>query len=494
MTENESGTTAMHAKQGVALTSVGAGVALTGLKVTVGLLSGSLGILAEAAHSGLDLVASLMTLLAVRLADRPADASHPYGHGKVENLSAFLEAGLLLLTAAWVGYEAVSRLVSHAVHVDASGWAFGVMSISILIDVARSGALRRAARQHHSQALEADALHFSTDIWSSAAVLVGLLAVRVGDWTHWPGPWEQADAIAALGVCAVVIYVGGRMVRETIDALLDRAPEAVADRVAGAARSVPGVVVATPPRLRRVGNKLFADLVLRIPRTASFNDAHAMTEAVERAVQAVVPDTEVDLMLQMEPMAAPDESPDDTIRYLAREAGLRVHDVRVTRGAGGDLEADVHVELDPTLSLNGSHAQAEQLEKAARAQVPGLRTLNTHLEVLAPQVEQRVEVTAEQQALVERVCAIAGDLLPPDACHEVRVYRLLPLDAAGGRGKEAGQDTGIYDLVLHVSFPGAMSLPAVHERSEDIERALRDAIPDLAHVLIHAEPLESQDR
>ncbi|MDB5057163.1 MAG: cation transporter [Chloroflexi bacterium] len=484
MAEQKTIPSSAHAKQSAALASVGAGLALTTLKVVIGLLSGSLGILAEAAHSGLDLVAALMTLLAVRLADRPADASHPYGHGKIENLSAFLEAFLLLLTAAWVGYEAVIRLASHNVHVDASGWAFAVMIVSIGIDVRRSRALRRAAREYHSQALAADALHFSTDIWSSAVVLAGLVAIRIGDWTGWPGPWEQADAIAALGVCGVVVFVGGRMIKETVDALLDRAPETLVGQIEAAARSVPGVVTCNPPRLRRVGNKLFADLVLQIPRTASFNGAHATTEAVEQAVKAAIPETDMDLVLHMEPISAPDERPDDTIRFLAREAGLRVHDVRVTHEVSGGLEADLHVEVDPALSLAGSHAQVDWLEQTARAAVPNLRTLNTHLEVLAPPVERRVEVTSEQQSLVKQVSAIADGLLEPGACHEVRVYRPLPTK------EHADSQEPTYDLVLHVSFPGAMSITMVHERSEEIERALRADLPNLAHVLIHAEPRE----
>src|SRR5947208_624548 len=161
----------------VALSSVGAAIGLTSLKLIIGLLIGSLGILAEAAHSGLDLVAALMTFLAVRVADRPADATHNYGHGKVENLSAFLEVALLLLTAIWIIYEAIQRLLHQDIHVDISIWAFMVMLISIAVDFTRSRALLRVARKLGSQALEADALHFSTDIWSSIVVVLGLLVV-----------------------------------------------------------------------------------------------------------------------------------------------------------------------------------------------------------------------------------------------------------------------------------------------------------------------------
>ena len=214
-------------KMVVALSSVVAAIGLTSMKVVVGLLTGSLGILAEAAHSGLDLVAALLTLFAVRFASRPADASHHYGHGKVENLSAFLEAGLLILTAIWIIYEAIRRLLFHDSHVEITIWAFVVMFVSIVVDATRSRVLLRVARQTGSQALEADALHFSTDIWSSSVVIAGLLVVWLAERFSLPGWLEQADAIAALGVSGIVIWVSARLAKETIDALLDRAPETV---------------------------------------------------------------------------------------------------------------------------------------------------------------------------------------------------------------------------------------------------------------------------
>ncbi len=453
----------------------------------VGLATGSLGILAEAAHSGLDLVAALMTLFAVRLSDRPADRAHPYGHGKVENLSAFLEAGLLLLTAVWVGYEAITRLLDKVVYVDASVWAFAVMAVSIVTDIGRSRSLRKAARMQHSQALEADALHFSTDIWSSLVVLFGLLAVRIGQWTGWAGAWERADAVGALGVCGVVIFVGGRMVRETVDALLDRAPEALVDRITLAARAVPGVVAASPPRLRRVGNKLFADLVIQIQRTETFSGAHAITEAVEAAIRASVPEAEIDVVLKMEPAAASGEPLDDTIRHLARAEGLQVHDVRVRQVGDGALDADVHVEVDPSLSLAQGQARVARLNATALATIPGLRALNIHLEALAPTLAGRRDSTVAHPDIVHHVRTIVERLLLPGACRNVQVYGRLP---PGGQPAVAGSpvDDPAFDLVVRVVFPGDLGMSNVHERTEDIERALHAAVPGLHHVLIQAVP------
>src|SRR4051794_28294210 len=237
-------------KLAVALSSVVAAVVLTVLKLAVGLATGSLGLLAEAAHSGLDLVAALMTLFAVRIADREADASHPYGHGRFENLSALFETLLLLATCVWVIYEAVDRLTTGEVHVETSIWAFVVMGISIAVDWSRSRALKRAAEEHGSMALEADALHFSTDIWSSAVVIVGLALVWLGERTADAGLLARADAVAALMVAGIVVFVSGRLGVETISSLVDTAPAGVADRVREAAGRCEGVVAAGRVRLR----------------------------------------------------------------------------------------------------------------------------------------------------------------------------------------------------------------------------------------------------
>ena len=221
-------------KQSAALSSLLAAIGLTGFKIVVGLMTGSLGILAEAAHSGLDLVAAFMTFLAVRISGRPADSTHPYGHGKVENLSALFETLLLLATCVWIVMEATHRLRFHTGEIEVNAWSFVVMATSIAIDVSRSRMLYRAARKFNSQALEADALHFQTDIWSSAVVIVGLVAVKIAEW--WPSlGWLRAgDAVAALGVSAIVVWVCVRLGKRTVDALVDSAPPGLEHRVAEA--------------------------------------------------------------------------------------------------------------------------------------------------------------------------------------------------------------------------------------------------------------------
>ncbi len=286
-------------KRSAALSSVIAAIGLTTFKLIVGLLTNSLGILAEAAHSGLDLVAAAMTLFAVQVSDKPADKEHPFGHGKIENLSALFETFLLLATSGWIIYEAVQRLFFVNVKVEASIWSFIVMGTSIVIDYTRSRILYKAARKYKSQALEADALHFSTDIWSSAVVIVGLIGLTIAryipglDWMH------KADAIAALIVAIIVIYISGELGWRTISALLDTAPRGLADKVETVAASVNGVVDAHAIRIRPSGAHTFIDLHITMDGNCTLNEAHAATEIIEKAIHAII--SPADITVHVEP-------------------------------------------------------------------------------------------------------------------------------------------------------------------------------------------------
>jgi cation diffusion facilitator family transporter len=311
---------AQREKKTAALSSVGAAVGFTSIKIIVALLTGSLGILAEAAHSGLDLVAALMTFFAVRVADRPADATHHYGHGNVENLSAFLEAGLLLLTALWIIYQALRHIIfPEEGHVDASIWAFLVMIIAVVVDYTCSRALQRVARRLGSQALEADALHFNTDIWSSLVVIVGLFIVRLSQSFPLPSWAGLADSFAALGVSGIVIWVSLQLIRETIDALLDRAPEEFATQIRDAIHDVEEITEVRRVRVWRAGNKLFADVVIAVPRKYTLVQTHELSERVEKAAMDGVhlhsPQAKVDVLVHVEPTTSPSENVIDQIHY-----------------------------------------------------------------------------------------------------------------------------------------------------------------------------------
>jgi cation diffusion facilitator family transporter len=289
-------------KRSAALSSVFAAVLLTTFKLVVGLLTNSLGILAEAAHSGLDLVAAATTYFAVRYSDKPADKEHPFGHGKIENLSALFETVLLLGTSAWIIYAAIQRLFFISVKVEASIWSFIVMGTSIVIDYTRSRILYKAARKYNSQALEADALHFSTDIWSSSVVILGLIGLTVGryvsglDWMH------KADSVAALVVALIVVYVSGELGWRTISSLLDTAPKGLTEKIEQAASAVPGIVDAHAVRIRPSGAHTFIDMHITMDGDCTLNEAHAATEIIERAIHKII--QPADITVHVEPAEA----------------------------------------------------------------------------------------------------------------------------------------------------------------------------------------------
>ena len=285
--------TAEREKKSAARNSVFAAVALTGVKLVVGLLTNSLGILAEAVHSGLDLVAAIVSFVAVSYSSKPADLEHQYGHGKIENLSALFETLLLLMTCVWIIYESVERLFVKSVEVDASLLAFLVMAFSIAIDYDRSRKLYRVARKHNSQALEANALHFSTDIWSSAVVIVGLVAVKLAQLFPDFRLLGKADALAAFIVALIVIYVSIQLGKRTVQGLLDHAPKGLRESTKQAVEKIPGIRKCHEIRVRTSGAGLFVDLHIILDADQSLKRAHELTKQAEETVKRLVPDADV---------------------------------------------------------------------------------------------------------------------------------------------------------------------------------------------------------
>jgi len=272
-------------KKNIALSSVVAAIFLTGFKLVVGILTGSLGILSEALHSALDLVAAVVTLFAVRISDKPADYDHNFGHGKVENISALIETILLLVTCIWIIYEAVSRLITGKTEIEVTAWSFAVVIISIIIDFSRSRALHRVAKKYESQALEADALHFKTDIWSSSVVLIGLIAAKFS--------YHIADPIAALMVAIIVLSVSYRLGKRSIDALVDRAPEGITEKVTEIVSSISDVLHFHDIRVRESGNRKFIELNIHVEKSLSVERAHDIASAVEESIQQKISNSSI---------------------------------------------------------------------------------------------------------------------------------------------------------------------------------------------------------
>ncbi len=342
-----------QSKRTAALLSVVAAACITLLKLVTGVLTGSLGMLSESAHSGIDLIAAAITLFSVRAADRPADEDHNYGHGKIESLSAFVETGLMLGSSVWIVYEAVSRIVHRGEKLDLrlSVWPFAVLIVSVVVDFTRSRALRRIAAEVHSEALAADAMHFSTDIWASLAVLLGLSATALGQRLDVP-QMQLADPVAALVVSGIILRVSWSLARRTLDTLLDATPAQDGETAAQTRRNlihelraIPGVLAVDRLRTRRSGSGYFADLTLAMPRNLTFQRSEQITFAATEAIQRVLP--KADVVVHSVPTATLAESVHDRVRAVAARANLSIHDVAL-RQYDHALHLELHLEVDET--------------------------------------------------------------------------------------------------------------------------------------------------
>jgi len=462
---------AVREKQDAAGKSVVAAVALTGLKLAIGLMTGSLGILAEALHSALDLVAAVVTYFAVRVSDRPADREHHYGHGKVENLAALFETLLLMGTCVWIVHEAVQRLFYRKVEIEASWWAFGVMLFSIVVDVNRSRMLQRTARKHGSQALEADALHFATDVWSSTVVLVGLGLVWLGGrmGTAW-GWLAQADAAAALGVAVIVVGVSVRLGRRAVAALLDEAPPGLTAAVAAAVAGVPGVQAVGPVRVRASGAETFVDLTVDVARSAALEEAHAVAVAVEERVRTVSP--RCDVVVHVDPVKNRDESLPRTVSAAAARLGLRTHGVH-SHEVRGRYYLDLHVEMPEHLTLAAAHAAVDRFEAAVRAELPHVQDIRSHLEPFAVPVDAPSPLTAAAESdLAARIGAAAAGVFGAGRCRVDRLHA-----TPGG-----------IDAVLTCRADPQLTVGEAHQLAHAAEACLRSQVAGIGQVLIHVEP------
>jgi cation diffusion facilitator family transporter len=451
----------------VAKISALAALALVVAKAAIGWQTGSLGILSEAAHSTLDLIATLITFFAVRVADRPADRDHHYGHGKVENLSALFETVLLLVTCIWIIYEAVARLFFRSVQVEATFWAFLVMGISIVIDVSRSRALYRVARKYHSQALEADALHFSTDVWSSSVVIGGLTLVWLSKaiQVEW---LAKADAVAAIGVAGIVTYVSVQLGRRTVSALLDAVPGGLREEVSRAL-GIPGVAEVRRVRMRTSGPETFVDVTVAVRSDTSLDQAHDIATHAEESVRGILPGA--DIVVHVEPAGGPSDGVVSTVRLLAARRGLSAHAIRVYDLAGSRT-LELHLEVSEQLRLDEAHDQATALEQDLLHELPAVDSVLTHLEPIGEGSVRRRATRLEEKHVLEALEEISHEKRWPCVIHEPRIQRV------GGE----------ISLSFHCGLAPETSINEAHRLSEQIEKALRMRVPTLGRVLIHVEP------
>lgn len=460
-------------KRAVAGNSVLAALLITVLKIVVGLATQSLGILSEAAHSGLDLVAALVTFFSVRVSDKPADADHQYGHGKVESFSAFIETGLLLLTCVWIVSEAVKRLFFRTVEIEPSLAAFGVMLLSMGVDFWRSRALGGMAKKYDSQALEADALHFSTDVWSSAVVILGLALVLVG--RSYRVEWlRQADPIAALFVACVVVNVSWRLARRTMDALLDAAPTGVRNQIQDRIAKVDGVLEIDRVRIRKSGNRYFADVSLGLARSITFQRSEQVSDAVTARVREILPDA--DVMVHSIPRARHSENIFDQIRAVATRHNFNVHDISV-QDLTGELHVEQHLELDERLSMKEAHDEVTRLEAEMRAEIPKIVTILTHIESEPATIESGEQIVLDP-GLEKRLRDVVKLFPEVKDVHEFQFKKIRER---------------LY-VSCHCTLPDEMPLSQVHDVQTALEIRFKQDAPELFRVLIHPEPVTDNRR
>jgi cation diffusion facilitator family transporter len=450
-------------KERVALTSMAASAGLTVAKAIVGVMTGSLAILSEAGHSLIDFIATVMTYFAVRISGKPADEEHHYGHGKVESISALAETALLFVLSGVVIWEAVRRLLLHEGHaVEATLTAFAVIMASVVVDFFRARALLKVAKATSSEALEADALHFSSDMYSSIAVFVGLGGVALGL------PW--ADAAAAVVVAAFVLLAGWRLGRRNIETLTDTAPPGAAETISNAASGVTGVVSVERVRARPVGNKLFVDLGVTVSRTMPLDRVTQLKDNVIHAVQVALPSAEV--VLTADPRALDSETIIERIMVIARNQALAVHHITV-HSIEGRLAVAVDLEVEGRLKLGKAHEIATALEDAVLRELGPEVEVETHIEPmevdgLAGRDAGPARVREVQAVLTE---IAAGNGVIRDV-HDVRV-----------RLTDAGEIVN-----FHCHADADITVETVHENVDATERVLRQRMPEIKRVIGHAEP------
>jgi cation diffusion facilitator family transporter len=451
-----------HKKESVALSSIIASGALTAMKFVVGTLTGSMGIISEAIHSLLDLGAAMMTFFAVKFGDRPPDEDHPYGHGKMESVSALIETGLLFFTSGWIIYEAVHRLLFNNVEVEATWYAFAVIIISIIIDISRSRALSKVGKETGSQALEADALHFSSDILSSGVVLIGLIFVSFGI--------NGADSIAAIGVSLFVALAGYRLGKRTINVLVDAAPEGISERAREITEKIEGVIAVDSVRSRPLGPNSFIEMVIQIDRKMSMARVQKIIIKIEKEVEKNIPGSDISICTRA--VHLDNETIIDSIHALAGSHDISIHGILIDELKGCKC-ISYHIEVSDCLNIKEAHKIANELEKSIKEELGGEIIINSHIEpIRSSAVLSRELMVGEEKNMISMIKEIGSSAKELNDFHNFVI-------------KKANDG---YFISFHCLVLEDMPLEVVHNAISNLEYAIKDKMKDIKRVIIHAEP------
>jgi cation diffusion facilitator family transporter len=455
-------------KRRVALHSMQAAAVMTLLKLAAGLISGSLGVLSDAAHSGLDLVCAALTFYSVQMSDKPADEHHTYGHGKFENFSSFGEVLLMALSSAWIIWEAIRRILHGSTELHHSVWPVAVVLTSIGVDFWRSRQLGKVARRTGSSALATDAFHFASDIWSSLAVLAGLCASWAG--AHYGlGKLRYADPLAAVVVSLLILYLAVRLGSEAVSVLLDEIPAETRQRILSEVKRVPGVLAVERARVRRAGAAYFADLTLALPRRYTFVHTEDLVRAATAAVHRVLP--QADVVIHTVPRQTRAESVFDRVRAVALQNNVSVHKLSVQLHQGR-LRVEQHLELDEEMTLLAAHEFVTAMEAQILRKAPEIDSVLTHIESEPATIERPEETVMENrkiEAVLRATAALFDEIVD---VHEIVVGR-------------AGEQI---HLSCHCTLPDKLTMRRVHEVITGLEGRLKLECPEVYRVTIHPEP------
>jgi cation diffusion facilitator family transporter len=445
----------------VALVSVFIGVAIVLAKLVVGLLTGSLGILSEVAHSVMDLIASVSALLAVSTARKPADSEHPYGHGRAENLAAFGEGVLLMITAAAIAFEALRRLTTGGEAVNPAGYAFVLLIATLLIESARAVVLRRVAGIADSEALRADATDRLADVFAIVAVLIGLVGVRMG--------FVWADSMAALLVAGIIARTAAMVAWRSGDILMDRAPAGAEKQLRAAIQAVPGVREVRSVRVRKSGPTLLGDASIATARMLSLEAAGALVDEVKRVAKATLPSLE--LTVVVEGQTRPSDLVERVHAAAARNGGVRdLHNVTVERESDGSLHLTMHAKLPGDMTLATASLASAELERTLRHELPDATRIDIHLEPMEPHVVRGEDVTSRRAQLAARMREVVN------AHPEVR--RCVDVELSDRHHR-------IYAHVV-AELDGEVSLEHAHRVESELEGQIRRALPEVHEVVARA--------
>jgi cation diffusion facilitator family transporter len=461
--------TQVNKKIRVANISFLAAVFIVGIKLAATLISGSIGVMSELFHSSTDLIATIATILSIRYSTKPPDKDHHYGHDKIESFSALFQVGILVFMCAYLIYESIDRII-NPIEIHLNIFVFSAILICIFIDFHRSRALMKVARETNSQALEADSIHFSSDIFSSIVVLIGMVFTQFNIS-------NLADPISAILVSLIIIYTTISLSKRAIGSLLDRVPEGIQQKIEQRILEIKGIEGIKSLRLRGSGTKIFIDMVILIARTKSFSAIHELTDVAEKLIKSLYPNA--DTVIHSEPIETKDETLNDKVRLVVSDSGFKCHDIFSHR-IGEDIITELHVEIESTNDLIKAHDIISELEEQIRGKIPLITKVKIHLDEPSEILFDTIDITESSNELIRHIKSILDDESSVEDYNDIRIFN----------------SAGKIRVSLSCLFNTALSFDEVHDLVTTLESRiylhLKNIYSNLSNVIIHAEPLNKE--